>query len=274
MTLHRPLPLVAIPADVREIGIHPFHVVGEKYIVAVLKGAEALPLLAPSLGDALDRRDLLERVDGILFTGSPSNVEPHHYAGPKSRHGTLHDPQRDATTLPLIREAIAAGVPILCICRGIQELNVALGGTLHQHVEEVPGMMNHRADTSKPRDVQYAPAHTVRLEPGGVLAALWPEPEVAVNTLHAQGIDRLAPSLAIEGRAPDGLIEAVRVKDAPAFALGVQWHPEWKVTENPFSMALFGAFGAAARRRAAQRLKTAPRTLGRAAARRQRIAQR
>jgi putative glutamine amidotransferase len=254
MTRHLPLPLVAIPADVREIGIHPFHVVGEKYITAVMQGAAALPLLVPSLGDAIDRRDLLARIDGILFTGSPSNVEPHHYEGPASREGTLHDPQRDATTLPLIREAIEAGVPILCICRGIQELNVALGGTLHQHVEEVPGLLNHRSDTSKPRDVQYAPAHKIRLEPGGVLAGLWPEPEVAVNTLHGQGIDRLAPRLAIEARAPDGLIEAVRVKDAPAFALGVQWHPEWKVTENPFSMALFGAFGDAARARAMRHL--------------------
>ncbi len=253
MTLHHPLPLVAIPADVREIGVHPFHVVGEKYIVGVMKGAEALPLLLPSLGDELDRKDLIERIDGILFTGSPSNVEPHHYEGPSSRTGTLHDPQRDSTTLPLIREAIAAGVPILCICRGIQELNVALGGTLHQHIEEVPGLMDHRADTSKPRDVQYAPAHKVRLEPDGAFAAFWPEPEIVVNSLHGQGIDRLAPGLIIEGRAPDGLIEAVRVKDAPAFALGAQWHPEWKVTENPFSMALFGAFGEAARARAARR---------------------
>jgi putative glutamine amidotransferase len=255
MTLHRPLPLVAIPADVREIGIHPFHVVGEKYITGVLQGADALPLLVPSLGDALDRSDLLARIDGILFTGSPSNVEPHHYhgAGARSRAGTLHDPQRDSTTLPLIREAIAAGVPILCICRGIQELNVALGGTLHQHVAEVTGLADHRADTSQPRDVQYAPRHPVRLEPGGLLAGLWGVPEVMVNSLHAQGIDRPAPGLAVEARAPDGLIEAVRVKEAAAFALGVQWHPEWKVRENAFSLALFTAFGDAARERAAAR---------------------
>lgn len=261
MTLHRPLPLIAIPADVRELDTHPFHVVGEKYITGVLRGAEALPLLVPSLGDELDRRDLLARVDGILFTGSPSNVEPHHYhgKGTRSREGTLHDPQRDSTTLPLIREAIAGGVPILCICRGIQELNVALGGTLHQHVQEVSGFADHRSDKTKSRDERYAPVHKVTIEPGGVFATLWPEPEVMVNSLHGQGIDRLAPGLAIEARAPDGLIEAVRVKDAKAFALGVQWHPEWKVTENQFSMALFGAFGDAARARASARLAPAQR---------------
>lgn len=261
MTLHRPLPLVAIPADVRDVGPHPFHMVGEKYITAVLQGAEALPLLVPSLGDALDRQDLLARIDGILFTGSPSNVEPHHYegAGARSREGTLHDPARDSTTLPLIREAIAAGVPIFCICRGIQELNVALGGTLHQHVEEVPGLADHRSDPTKSLEVRYGPAHTVRLEPGGALSRLWPEPEAMVNSLHGQGIDRLAAGLAIEARAPDGLIEAVKVKDARSFALGVQWHPDWKTTEDPFSMALFHAFGEAARARAAQRQAPAPR---------------
>ncbi|MSO70260.1 MAG: gamma-glutamyl-gamma-aminobutyrate hydrolase family protein [Alphaproteobacteria bacterium] len=258
MTIRHPLPLIAIPADVREVGIHPFHIVGEKYILGVTKGAEALPVLLPSLGDELDRKDLIERIDGILFTGSPSNVEPHHYEGPSSRPGTMHDPQRDSTTLPLIREAIEAGVPILCICRGIQELNVALGGTLHQHVEEVPGLMNHRADLSKSREVQYAPTHKVTLEPGGVLAEFWPDTAVMVNSLHGQGIDRLAAGLAIEARAPDGLIEAVHVIDAPAFAIGVQWHPEWKVTENAFSMALFGAFGEAARARAARRQVSRP----------------
>jgi putative glutamine amidotransferase len=251
---HRPLPLIAIPADVREIGEHPFHVVGEKYITAILDGAKALPLLMPALGDALDRRDLLRRVDGILFTGSPSNVEPRHYRGRPSREGTLHDPMRDATTLPLIREALEAGVPIFCICRGIQELNVALGGTLHQELDAVPGLLNHLAERAKPRDERYAPMHSVRLEPGGQLAALWRELEPMVNSLHRQGIDRLAPGLGVEARAPDGLIEAVHVKGAKAFALGVQWHPEWQAARNPFSMALFGAFGAAAAARAEARL--------------------
>lgn len=246
-------PLILLPACVRDIGINPFHVVGDKYIRAVSDGAGGYPLVLPSLGDALDRRDTLARSDGLLFTGSPSNVEPYHYEGSPSAPGTDHDPVRDATTLPLIRDAIAAGVPILCICRGIQELNVALGGTLHQLVHDVPGRLDHREDKTAPRDMQYGPAHTIEISAGGVLAALWPARRVEVNSLHSQGIDRLAPGLAMEAVAPDGQIEAVSVKDAKNFALGIQWHPEWRVTENPFSMAIFDAFGRAARARAASR---------------------
>ncbi len=248
-------PLIGLPSCVRDIGIHPFHVVGDKYIRAVADGAGGLPFQVPALGDALDRAAVLDRVDGLLFTGSPSNVEPHHYEGPTSAPGTFHDVERDATTLPLIREAITAGVPILCICRGIQELNVALGGTLHQKVHEVPGRLDHREDETLPRDARYEPAHSVTLEPGGVLAGLWHEAVVQVNTLHSQGVDRVAPSLVVEATAPDGQIEAVRVEGAKALALGIQWHPEWKVTENPFSMAIFGAFGDAARARLASRSK-------------------
>ena len=248
-----PVPLVGLPACAREIGIHPFHVVGDKYMRAVAEAAGCLPAAVPALGRALDRTGVLDRFDGLLFTGSPSNVEPALYGGPPSAGGTLHDPERDATTLPLIRDAIDAGVPILCICRGFQELNVALGGSLHQAVHEMPGRMDHRSDQSLPRDVQYGPVHDISLAAGGLLASLWLAPEVAVNSLHAQGIDRLAPRLAIEAVAPDSLIEAVRVADAPTFALGVQWHPEWKVTQDPFSMAIFGAFGEAVRARAASR---------------------
>lgn len=246
-------PVIGLPACVREIGIHPYHVVGEKYITAVSRGAGGLPLLVPALGDDLDRRAVLACVDGLLFTGSQSNVEPHHYEGMPSAEGTLHDSRRDSSTLPLIRDAIAVGVPILCICRGIQELNVALGGTLHQAVHEVPGRLDHREDSAAPRDDQYDPVHSVTLREGGFLAGLWPDHEVHVNSLHAQGIDRLAPKLLVEAEAADGQIEAVRVKGAKAFALGIQWHPEWKVTENPFSMAIFGAFGEAAQARHRQR---------------------
>ena len=248
-----PVPLIGLPACVRDIGIHPFHVVGDKYMRAVVDAAGGLPVSLPALGGSLDQSAVIERCDGLLFTGSPSNVEPAHYKGPPSADGTLHDPERDATTLPLIRNAIDAGLPILCICRGFQELNVALGGSLHQEVHDVPGRIDHRSDDNQPRDVQYGPAHDVRLASGGLLASLWPAPEVTVNSLHAQGIDRLAPRLLVEATAPDGQIEAVRVSDAPAFALGVQWHPEWKVTEDPFSMAIFGAFGEATRNRAVSR---------------------
>ena len=248
-----PVPLIGLPACVRDIGIHPFHVVGDKYMRAVTDAAGCLPMAVPALGGALDQDAVLERCDGLLFTGSPSNVEPAHYDGSPSADGTLHDPERDATTLPLIRSAIEAGVPILCICRGFQELNVALGGSLHQEVHRVPGRIDHRSEKGEHRDVQYGPAHNVILAAGGLLASLWPAQEVAVNSLHAQGIDRPAPRLSIEAVAPDGQIEAVRVTDAPTFALGVQWHPEWKVTNDPFSMAIFGAFGEAARARAASR---------------------
>jgi putative glutamine amidotransferase len=216
----------------------------------VLDAAGAAPLLIPSLADELGFDELLQRLDGLLFTGSPSNVEPHLYAGAPSAPGTLHDPARDATTLPLIRKAVRAGVPVFGICRGFQEMNVAFGGTLHQKLHEVPGYLDHRDDGSQPLEVQYGPAHDVTLEPGGVLRSLAASDRIEVNSLHNQGIDRLGAELAVEARAPDGVIEAFRVRDAQRFALAVQWHPEWKVMSNPFSRALFAAFGQASRERA------------------------
>lgn len=247
-------PLIGVPACARMIGEHPFHVAGDKYVRAVSDGAGGVPLLIPALGPALDIDDLVGRLDGLLVTGSPSNVEPHHYNGPASAPGTLHDPARDATTLPLIRAALDMGVPLLGICRGLQELNVALGGTLHQRVHEVPGFSNHREDKEAPLSVQYGPAHTVRLTPGGVLAGLaGGAADVRVNSLHGQGIDDLASGLAVEATAPDGLVEAVRVAGAPAFALAVQWHPEWRFWEDPLSTALLRAFGTAAAERARRR---------------------
>jgi putative glutamine amidotransferase len=232
------------------VGAHPFHMVGEKYARAVLDAAGAAPLLIPSLADELGLDELLQRLDGLLFTGSPSNVEPHLYEGAPSAPGTLHDPARDATTLPLIRKAVRAGVPVFGICRGFQEMNVAFGGTLHQRLHEVPGHLDHRDDETQPLEVQYGPAHDVTLEPGGVLRALAVSDRIEVNSLHNQGIDRLGAELAVEARAPDGVIEAFRVRDAQRFALAVQWHPEWKVMSNPFSRALFAAFGQASRERA------------------------
>ncbi|HET9388096.1 MAG TPA: gamma-glutamyl-gamma-aminobutyrate hydrolase family protein [Steroidobacteraceae bacterium] len=240
-------PLIGIPADRRMIGPHPFHAVGEKYIRAILDAAEGLPLLVPALADELGMEDLMRRVDGILFTGSPSNVEPHHYSGPPSAPGTLHDPARDATTLPLIRKAVERGIPVLGICRGFQEMNVAFGGTLHQKVHEVEGKLDHRDDVTLPLEVQYGPAHEVLLECGGQLRALASSDRIQVNSLHSQGIDRLGRGLSVEARAPDGLVEAFRVTDARRYAMAVQWHPEWKAMESQFSRALFTAFGAACR---------------------------
>jgi putative glutamine amidotransferase len=243
-------PLIGIPADRRMVGDHPFHMVGEKYARAVLDAAGGVPLFIPSLAQELDFDELIERLDGLLFTGSPSNVEPHLYQGSPSDPGTLHDPARDATTLPLIRKAVSAAVPIFGICRGFQEMNVAFGGTLHQKLHEVAGHLDHRDDTTQPLEVQYGPAHEVTLEPGGLLRSLTPAERIQVNSLHNQGIARLGSELSVEARAPDGVIEAFRVRDARRFAIAVQWHPEWKVMANPFSRALFAAFGQASRERA------------------------
>jgi putative glutamine amidotransferase len=242
-------PLIGIPADRRLYGKHYFHMVGEKYIQAVAFGANALPVLVPALGPELDLSSLLDVCDGLLLTGSASNVEPQHYGGPASAPGTLHDPNRDATTLPLIPRAIAAGLPVLAICRGFQEMNVAYGGTLCQSVHEVEGYSDHREDESTPLEVQYGPAHEVLLEPGGTLCNIAGQDRLQVNSLHWQGVATLGRDLAVEARAPDGLIEAFRVAGAPSFALGLQWHPEWQFESNPFSRALFAAFGEASRRR-------------------------
>src|SRR5215470_9525817 len=190
-------PVIGLPADRRMIGQHPFHAVGEKYILAVTEAAGAIPFLIPALGEGLSVAEILARVDGLLFTGSPSNVEPHHYAGTASDAGTLHDSARDATTLPLIPEAVRSGVPLLGICRGFQEMNVAFGGTLAQKVHEVEGRFDHRDDESQPLEVQYGPAHEVILERGGLLRSLAGADRVRVNSLHAQGVDRLGTDLTV-----------------------------------------------------------------------------
>src|SRR6202167_3443072 len=244
------LPLIGIPADRRLVGKHYFHMVGEKYIDAVAAGAGATPVLVPALGSELDLSTLLSACDGLVLTGSASSVEPHHYGGPASSPGTLHDPNRDATTLPLIPRAVAAGLPVLAICRGFQEMNVAYGGTLNPRLHEVPGNLDHRDDESLSLDEQYAPVHEVLLEPGGELQKIAGRNRLEVNSLHSQGVEKLGADLAVEARAPDGVIEAFRVADSPSFALALQWHPEWQFAKDPFSSALFAAFGAASRQRA------------------------
>jgi putative glutamine amidotransferase len=245
-------PVIGIVADRRMLGHHPFHCVGEKYINAVASGAGALPLLIPSLGDSLALDQVLGLIDGLLLTGSASNVEPRHYSGPASDTGTLHDPARDSTALPLIRRVVGEGIPLLAICRGFQEMNVAYGGTLWQKIHEVEGYSDHREDLQAELDIQYGPSHDIELTPGGLLHQFAGTTQVKVNSLHSQGVQRLAPGLIVEARAPDGVIEAFRAEDAASFALAVQWHPEWKYENNPLSRALFAAFGAAARARASR----------------------
>lgn len=245
-------PLIGVTTCSKQLGLHPFHIVGDKYLraVAVVGG---LPLAIPALPELIDIAALLEHLDGLLFTGSPSNVEPHHYQGPASAPDTPHDPARDGLTLPLIRAAVDAGVPLLGICRGFQEINVAFGGSLHQRVHEVGPFMDHRDDPDMPLEVQYGLRHPLLVQPGGLLAGLGLGPQFEVNSVHGQGVERLAPGLRVEGRAPDGLVEAFSVERAPTFALGVQWHPEWQVTEHPAYLAIFRAFGDACRERAARR---------------------
>ncbi len=250
MTDTAPL-LIGISACLREDGRHTWHSVAEQYVRAAAR--IGVPVLIPRSVPKRISRLLIERLDGLVLTGSASNVEPHHYDGVASRPGTLHDRARDATMLPLIRLALDAGLPLIALCRGHQELNVALGGTLHQHVHEVPGRANHRAPADLPNAQRYAPRHPVRLTPGGVLAGLAGAQQVVVNSLHSQAIDRLAPGLTVEAVSEDGVIEAVRVTDAPAFALGVQWHPEWSIDSDPFSRTIFTAFHTAMRRHAAIR---------------------
>jgi putative glutamine amidotransferase len=240
-------PVVGVISDRRMLGAHPFHVQGEKYLVALARGAGVFPVGIPALADGLDVLEILARVDGLLLTGSPSNVEPTRYGGPPSAPGTLHDPHRDGPALALIPAAVRAGLPLLAICRGFQELNVAFGGSLHQAVHAEPGLADHREDKAAAVDDQYGPAHPVRFMPGGLLARLTGREEAVVNSLHAQGIERLGEGLRPEAVAPDGLTEAVTVAGAPGFVLGVQWHPEWRVLENPVSLAIFRAFGDACR---------------------------
>ncbi|MBD9435620.1 gamma-glutamyl-gamma-aminobutyrate hydrolase family protein [Pseudoxanthomonas sp. PXM03] len=247
-----PLPRVGLPTDHKQIGAHPFLAVGEKYVRAVVDGAGCLPLLVPTLDPVLPLRQVLEGLDGLLLTGAVSNIEPHHYSDESSYEGNLLDPRRDATNLPLIPLAIEMGVPVLAICRGFQEVNVAFGGSLYQKVHEQPGFMDHRENRDDPLDVQYGPAHDIALVPGGMLATLVGDTRATVNSLHGQGVRRLGEGLVVEAQAPDGLIEAFR-HDGAAFMLAVQWHPEWKVAENPFYLALFRAFGDACRARAAGR---------------------
>ncbi len=245
-------PVIGIPADRRLLGPHWFHCVGEKYIDAITRATRAVPVILPALGEQ-DLQDWLASVDGILFTGSRSNVEPHRYQGPPAAPGTLHDPERDATTLPMILHAVEAGLPVFGICRGFQEMNVAFGGTLAQKLHEQPGRQDHREDASQPLDVQYGPAHEVEFTEGGLLQRLAGRPHAMVNSLHSQGIERLGAPLVTEAKSDDGVIEAFQVGGAKSFALAVQWHPEWKAMDNALSRALFGAFGEAARERAARR---------------------
>ncbi len=241
-------PVVLIPACTKDIGAHPYHAVQKKYVDAVLLAAECTPILLPPIGFDAGIEDLLDRVDGIMLTGSPSNVHPSHFAQDVHNPALPLDLARDATTLPLIKAALARGLPLFGVCRGFQEINVALGGSLHQAVQEVPGMRDHRENKMLDLDAQYAPVHSVTLLPGGVLQKIFADKaSLFVNSLHGQGVAKLAPGLRSEAIAEDGLIEAYSVSGAKNFALAVQWHPEWQVMQNPDALKMYQAFGDACR---------------------------
>jgi putative glutamine amidotransferase len=248
-------PLVAVPACNYLPGEAPSHSALQQYVQAV-RLAGALPLIVPPMpADEIDT--LLDAVDGVLLSGSPSNVHPSHFGEPVANPALPLDPARDAWVLPLVPRVLARGIPLLAICRGAQEVNVALGGSLHQAVHAVGPYRDHRADAADPQDVQWGPAHPVRLAPGGLLQTLTGRDGFEVNSLHGQAVARLAPGLSAEAWAPDGLVEAFRQPDAAGFNLCVQWHPEWRAEDNPVSMAVLRAFGEACMQARAARTATA-----------------
>jgi putative glutamine amidotransferase len=238
-------PIVVIPACTKMIDGHPFDAVGRKYSSAVAEVAECQPLLVPVGPGMTDIGTVLEIADAVLLSGSISNVAPEHYGKEEPIIPERLDPLRDAVTLPLIRAAIEKKTPLFAICRGFQELNVALGGSLYQAVHQVNGHKDHRARPELPPEEAYGPIHPVSLR--GKLRDWVGSDQIMVNSLHWQGIARLANGLKAEGFAADGLIEAVRGPDDTAFCLGVQWHPEWGAKGNPVSVSLFRRFGDAAR---------------------------
>ncbi|MGF1476066.1 MAG: gamma-glutamyl-gamma-aminobutyrate hydrolase family protein [Geminicoccaceae bacterium] len=247
-------PLIGISCCRQSVRGYPIHKVGEKYITAVTDAAAGMPVLLPALGDQVAVDQWLERLDGLMLTGSPSNVEPRHYQGGPEPADNPTDPRRDETVFALIHEAVAQQVPLLAICRGIQELNVAYGGSLHQELHKVPGRDDHRSDKTVPGPERYRPRHPATLSQGGRLQAIFGQSSIEVNSLHGQGIDRLAPGLVEEALAPDGTIEAVSIVQATGFAVGVQWHPEWQPDQIWHHQRLFEAFGEACRRRMDQRV--------------------
>ena len=244
---NHPPPVIAIAADVKEIDGYRWHATVETYLKAVAVGLHGIPMILPSLAGLIDLDAVLDRVDGVLLPGSRSNVHPSRYGAEPNPKAEPHDPRRDAVTLPLIQTAIRRGVPLFAICRGMQELNVALGGTLHSEIQELPGRNDHRAPVSDRQDERFAIRQAVQLDPAGALAEILDAHTIQVNSLHRQGVERLGQGLAVEATAPDGTIEAVRVVGAPGFAIGVQWHPEYWIESDEASARLFAAFGRAVR---------------------------
>ena len=246
------LPKVGIVCDVIQFGLNQFHGAGEKYINAIAHGAGAIPILLPSFGNGYDIVDLeivygcdsiVDIVDGIFLTGSPSNIEPKHYGGPTHAKEVLEDRQRDNLSLKLIKKCEEKKIPILAVCRGFQEVNVALGGSLYREVHNEADFFDHRENKNQSRDEQYDTAHVVTLKKGSKLESILGTKKFHVNSLHSQGIETLSTCLLEEARSEDGLIEAFSSVNTSWWVVGVQWHPEWKFSENQISSRLFSEFG-------------------------------
>lgn len=250
-----PLPKILMPCDHRMLGDHPFHIVGDKYVVAARDIANCLPLLVPGGAPSL-LDQWLDSAHGLLVTGAVSNLNPQHYGEALLDASRPQDPVRDVLALALLMGALTRGMPILAICRGFQELNVAHGGTLHQSLENSGGFHDHKVADTEPTHAIYAPLHDVVLSDAGVLAQITHKNQLRVNSVHEQGIKTLGSGLQVEATAPDGLIEAfskpnyvmrssANINAKAGFCLAVQWHPEWQAAQNADSIALFTAFGQA-----------------------------
>lgn len=243
-------PLIGVSADVKEVEGYRWHAVPEPYLRAVTTAGVGVPLIVPAMADTIDAYALVDSLDGVLLTGSRSNVHPNRYGGEVTPAAEPYDTDRDAADFALIEAALDKGVPLFAICRGVQELNVALGGTLFHDLAAQPGRMDHRAPEAEDQAERFAIRQQVDVLPDSTLAEIIGAGPLHVNSLHRQGVATLAPALMVEAVAPDGTIEAVRVRDARNFAIGVQWHPEYWVGSDKPSARLFEAFGAAARARA------------------------
>jgi putative glutamine amidotransferase len=249
-------PLVGLPADTYEKDGFLYHALGDKYVRALTDVAGVEAVMIPNAIDPSNLDGLLHHFDGVLMTGALSNVHPPHYGEVPTQDHEPYDHHRDAVTLQLIRRVIDRGIPLFCICRGFQELNVAMGGSLETELQRGEGRLDHRAPKSDDINIRYAPSHLIDIAKGGFLTQILDKRETMVNTIHRQGIKKIGAGLNVEATAPDGIIEAVSVKDAKAFAFGTQWHPEFKATENPDSVKLFSAFGEAARAHRRARTET------------------
>ncbi|OED44744.1 gamma-glutamyl-gamma-aminobutyrate hydrolase [Chromatiales bacterium (ex Bugula neritina AB1)] len=227
--------------DVQLTGLHNFR--------AVVQVADALPLMFAGDPAITDIDELLNIVDGILLTGARANVHPELFNTRPQETYEPYDRERDGLALPLIRECVERGVPLLGICRGFQEMNVAFGGTLHPEIRDVPGRMNHRMPRLENGEIHPDPTvvfgerHGVQLTSGGVFEKMYGRSNIQVNSLHGQAILEPGERVVIEGVAEDETIEAIQIAQARGFALGVQWHAEYDCTNAPVNHAVFEHFG-------------------------------